>query len=967
MHPSNSSGSIFAILGSTNSGKTLYAIEQMLLHRSGVIGLPLRLLAREVYDKVVKRCGPSVVALVTGEERIVPKRTTYWICTTEAMPMGIGTEFVAVDEIQLCGDLERGHVFTDRLLHARGTKKTVFLGSNTIRGTLKSLIPEAIVEERSRYSKLNHTGYKKISNLVPRTACVAFSLPEVYKIAEKIRQLRGGAAIVMGALSPRTRNAQVDLYENDEVDFIVATDAIGMGLNLGINHVAFSSISKFDGRTQRNLAPNELGQIAGRAGRYLHNGTFGATEECFEFPPEAVLSIESGRYKPQRVIQWRNSELKFLSPEILLNSLTIESDNPQLRLTRNSVDTLTLKRLIEDREFILKVQNHLQVAKLWEVCQTPDYRNIGLESHVKLVSKLYQFVGDGGTINEDWIHQRLERLSNSEGEIDVISSKLTAIRTWNYVVQKHDWVDNTKYWREKTRKIEDNLSDTLHQKLINQFIDIRFSVLLRTLKLKDQFVPSISENGEVVINDQKLGILKGFQFKRIMGSSPEEEKAYKKASKELLGPHFSKLVRKISEAPKGELEITEVGKVHWNGNPIGILEKSHDLYQPNIRVIADDIITQKDQDKIKSRVESFVKNSITENLSNLINLKNDESLKGNVKGIAYEFVNGLGILNRKKIAKEVESLDQEKRKILRGFGIRFGQYCVYENTSIKPEATKLRLILWALHNNLEFCPIPQPGRTSLKTIENLPEGYYPICGFYPVGSLAIRVDIFERLLNILREQDSRNGFEINQAMVSIIGTSNEVFAQLMKDLGYKVTTRILDPNEIITTNEIGKESPSDQEEKKQENSEGIVENEASEEWNKLEKAEQKSPKVDAQTQTKPETEEDIVLQDASQKEESASLDGVDRVDQKIIYSFKWVPKKPRRKFNEKPLKADQDHKKGSNRARRRVKSNEQFDKFVKEKSGVRNNFRKIKRKSVNRVELDPDHPFAALKELRKKL
>jgi len=400
MHWNSNSGSVTAILGSTNSGKTLYAIEQMLSHRNGVIGLPLRLLAREVYDKVVERCGPSIVALVTGEERIVPNRTAYWICTTEAMPIGIGTDFLAVDEIQLCGDKERGHIFTDRLLNARGTKATLFMGSDTIKATIKSLIPNVIIENRSRLSKLTYTGYKKVSRLVPRTACIGFSIEEVYMIAEQIRQRRGGAAVVMGALSPRTRNAQVDLYENGDVDFIVATDAIGMGLNLDINHVAFGSLSKFDGHCHRVLTPIELGQISGRAGRFKHNGTFGVTADSYEIPPDIVKRIEAGSYKPTKILQWRNSDLDFVTVDTLIRSLTLESSNPQLRLTKNSVDVLTLSRLVEDKEFVKNICNPPQVKVLWEVCQLPDYRNFGLESHARMVRTLFNFVGDGGYITE---------------------------------------------------------------------------------------------------------------------------------------------------------------------------------------------------------------------------------------------------------------------------------------------------------------------------------------------------------------------------------------------------------------------------------------------------------------------------------------------------------------------------------------------------------------------------------------
>ena len=975
MHWNSNSGSVTAILGSTNSGKTLYAIEQMLSHRNGVIGLPLRLLAREVYDKVVERCGPSIVALVTGEERIVPNRTAYWICTTEAMPIGIGTDFLAVDEIQLCGDKERGHIFTDRLLNARGTKATLFMGSDTIKATIKSLIPNVIIENRSRLSKLTYTGYKKVSRLVPRTACIGFSIEEVYMIAEQIRQRRGGAAVVMGALSPRTRNAQVDLYENGDVDFIVATDAIGMGLNLDINHVAFGSLSKFDGHCHRVLTPIELGQISGRAGRFKHNGTFGVTADSYEIPPDIVKRIEAGSYKPTKILQWRNSDLDFVTVDTLIRSLTLESSNPQLRLTKNSVDVLTLSRLVEDKEFVKNICNPPQVKVLWEVCQLPDYRNFGLESHARMVRTLFNFVGDGGYITENWLGQELEKIASLKGSINAISTRLAAIRTWNYVAQKPDWVENPMYWREKTRHIEDQLSDALHLKLKNRFVDIQFSVLLKTLKQKEQLLPSISNQGEVVVDELMLGTLKGFRFYRSTGKTSDEEKALKKATQTILSSYLSELADTLSKAPKDEFSISEVGEIIWKDNPVGVIKKSHDPYFPSVKVIADDIVLQNDKDKIKSRLEVYLYHSINDELENLIKLKNDESLEGDVKGFAFQLVQSFGILKRSQVKEEVTRLDQEKRRLLRGFGVRFGQYTIYDKMSIKPQSTHLRLVLWAVNNGIDCCPIPKPGLTTHEAENNAPEGYYPVCGFYQIGNLAIRVDILERLMNLLREEDSRKGFEAKQAMTSIIGVSNEKFATLMKDLGYQVTKEERDKISYPSTKEL--DSNECQVEPEKIEGVAISSNELKQSKDSLpqQSAIELLPNTDLPiSEPKTDMNQDVIQEyaDSSIDIKAAQLKDDSDVSQemaekKIIYTFKWVPRKPRKR----PFKSNE----ATNQAERKNLGNE-FEKPSRKKRPKRRKrqnedtikqFKERGKKIDKEFKIDPDHPFAALQELRAKL
>ena len=989
---------ITAVLGSTNSGKTVYAIERMLQHRNGMIGLPLRLLAREVYDKVVARCGPSVVALVTGEERIVPNRTAYWICTTESMPVGIGTDFLAVDEIQLCSDWERGHVFTDRLLNARGVKETLFMGSDTMKPAIASLVPNVMFEHKNRFSDLTYTGYKRVSRLVPRSACIGFTIEEVYAIAEQIRQQRGGAAVVMGALSPRTRNAQVDLYQNGDVDFIVATDAIGMGLNLDINHVAFCSLSKFDGYDYRHLAPNELGQIAGRAGRYRHNGTFGVTADCEEISPGTVLSIEAGQFKPLHVLQWRNSDLDFRSPQILLLSLSAQSPARQLKRARESADVRVLKQVMDDTDLMRRVGGFTDVALLWEVCQLPDYRNLGVESHAWIVKSIYNFVHDGEFIPEDWFSKELTKISSLAGGIDAISAKLAAIRTWNYVAQKPNWLEDPLYWRKKTRSIEDRLSDALHQKLTTRFIDTRFSVLMKNLQKKEQFVSTVSNNGEIVIDGLTIGTLKGFRFDRAIGKSPEEEKALKTATAAALAPRYTHLANKVSKAPNGEFSLSDNGTILWLGNLVGELEKSQDPYFPHVKLCVDDEVSSDDRDKIRSRLDAYLSHLVTDELKNLIELRNDTTLEGDVKGFAFRMIEAFGVLRRDAVSAEVGELDQDKRKLLRSHGIRFGQFTIFEVTSVKPHPTRLRLILWVVHNGFkEFCSPPQPGLTTYEVATTEPEGYFPLCGFYQIGNLAVRVDILERLMNLIRVEDSRKGFKANQAMISLTGLSFERFASLMKDLGYKVTTgerkkksspaALTDDHdtkstahqEIADSGEFPEAKPAKvddveagetakPEEMPAPQIEGVKDQAAS----LVRGSETKS--VDADVSSKP---VGTTVQEQGSDGDSMETEALDPVDvetgeTEVFYTFKWVPpRKPRRRPQGQTAPTENKEKEerySDDRSRRQKfgskspQSKRRLDKDMKNATKVR----KPRRKEAV-TQIDPDHPFAALLGLKDKL
>ena len=562
---------VAAVLGPTNTGKTSYAIERMLGHRTGVIGLPLRLLAREVYDRIVALRGPSLVALVTGEERIVPPRTQYWVCTVEAMPEGMGCDFLAIDEIQLCADPERGHVFTDRLLRARGQHETLFLGADTMRGPIAALVPEVQFMRRDRMSQLVYSGQKKVSRMRPRTAIVGFSVDNVYAIAELIRRQKGGAAVVMGALSPRTRNAQVDMYQNGEVDFLVATDAIGMGLNLDIDHVAFSALTKFDGRRMRPLAPNELAQIAGRAGRGQKDGTFGVTGDVGPLEDGVAQAIMDHRFAPLNKLQWRNHALQFGSIDALVRSLEAPPTHGALVRARESDDVLALKSLAESAEVAARCTDGPSVKLLWDVCRVPDFRGISHHEHTNLLDAIFRYLHQRGAIPSDWMARQIKRIDRTDGDIDAISKRLAFIRTWTYVAQRNAWVDEIPHWRNETRHVEDRLSDALHEKLTQRFVDRRTSVLLRRLSQKEAMVAEVNDTGEVTVEGEFVGKLDGFRFSQDKGTGAAEAKTIKSAALQALAPHFHLRADRFYNAPDTEIDFTEQGGLMWGSAAVGKL------------------------------------------------------------------------------------------------------------------------------------------------------------------------------------------------------------------------------------------------------------------------------------------------------------------------------------------------------------------------------------------------------------
>ena len=903
---------IVAVLGPTNTGKTYYAIERMLGYKSGIIGLPLRLLAREVYDKITKIRGLSCVALVTGEERIVPATAKYWICTVEAMPENLSVECLIVDEIQLSADLERGHIFTDRLLKSRGKLETIFLGAETMREPIKSLIPDVLLQSRKRMSSLTYAGSKKISRMPPRSAIVSFSVDNVYGIAELIRRQKGGAAVVMGALSPRTRNAQVELYQNGDVDYLVATDAIGMGLNLDINHVAFSSISKFDGRSMRFLAPNELAQIAGRAGRGMSDGSFGETGEVGSLDENIVQAIVEHRFKPLRKLMWRNSELSFLSIETLINSLDKKTDSEVLVKAREADDFIALKTLSQSSDLQVRIKDKQSIKLLWDVCRTPDFRGISSIEHANLLEEIFKFLHEFSAIPDDWIGHQVKRLDKIDGDIDVLSKRLAFIRTWTYVAQRRSWLHDDDHWRGVTRAVEDRLSDALHERLTQRFVDRRTSVLLRRLKQKEALLAEVNENGEVNVEGEFIGKLEGFRFRQDKDTTAEEAKTIKSASLQALLPHFNLKADKFYNAPDTEIDFTDQGGLMWGDQAIGKMIAGDDIMHPKVVAFVDNEAGTEVLGKVERRLQHFVDRKVSVLFEPLLNLQKDGEITGLAKGFGFQLYESLGILRRQNVLKEVKSLDQDARSLLRKHGVRFGQFTVFMPLLLKPAPTRLRLILWALSQNLaEFPEAPPPGLVTVPANKEAPENYDDMAGYRNAGERAIRIDMLERLADLLRVEDSRGGFEANADMLSITGMTLEQFANLMEGLGYS----------------------SEKAERQKSKIPDIT--------NSANLSQREEPILDLQTK-----------EIDNQPEETEGLDEhAEEKDIEVFYTFKWISKQIKNRPFNKDKQAKQKHRENRKMSSKGKVNNKQ--KFKSEQS------KSFETRSEKQNKIDPDNPFAA--------
>jgi ATP-dependent RNA helicase SUPV3L1/SUV3 len=809
--------SVIAVLGPTNTGKTHLAIERMLGHESGLIGLPLRLLAREVYDKVVSRVGEANVALITGEEKIKPERPRYWVCTVEAMPRDIEVDFLAIDEIQLAADPERGHVFTERLLTARGLSETLMLGASTMEGAIRDLLPGANFITRHRLSKLTYAGPKKITRLPRRSAIVAFSAGEVYALAELIRRQRGGAAVVLGALSPRTRNAQVALYQSGDVDFLVATDAIGMGLNLDVDHVAFAATRKFDGRDHRELTPNELGQIAGRAGRHINDGSFGVTGEIETLPSELVNRLEGHDFDAVKILQWRNSALEFGSLDALKESLRASPNAARLTRARAADDVMALEALSADPEIKDFARAPAAIRTLWDVCQVPDYRKISSQNHAELIGTLYKhLMGDGGTIAEDWYADQVALCDRTDGDLDTLSNRIAHIRTWTFVSNRAGWLANPDHWRERTRAIEDTLSDALHELLTQRFVDRRTSVLMKSMRDKNTLYADIENTGQIFVEKHYVGKLEGFRFTPDTAAAGLHGKAARHAAAKVLAVELTERAGRLCDAKDDVFKLERKGAVTWGGQEIGRLEASDDHLRPNFVLMADEHLATPDRDRIVKRVESWLSAVIDARLKPLVDLSKAQDVTGLAKGIAFRLVENFGILRRETVADEIRSLDQESRAELRKFGVRFGAYNIYFPLLLKPAAADLLLLLWTLRNGatagLDLGNLPEPPRQGLTSVvadKSLAEVFYNAAGFQVCGTRAIRIDMLERLADQIRPLTSwkptadrpeppagavgRGGFKVQPEMLSIIGCSAEEMGNVLVALGFRKERRLVQP------------------------------------------------------------------------------------------------------------------------------------------------------------------------------
>ncbi len=842
--------SLTAVLGPTNTGKTHLAVERMCGHSSGMIGFPLRLLAREVYDRVVKIKGAAQVALITGEEKILPDSARYFLCTAESMPSDRQVSFLALDEAQTGADLERGHVFTDRLLHMRGYSETMLLGSETLRPLIRRLLPDADIVTRPRFSTLSYAGPKKLSRLPKRSAIVAFTAQDVYALAEMLRRHKGGAAVVMGGLSPRTRNAQVEMYQSGEVDYLVATDAIGMGLNMDIGHVAFASLSKYDGSRHRRLTTAEMAQIAGRAGRYQKDGSFGIVqlgkEEARGFEPEEIEAIEGHSFPPLTQLVWRNARLDFGSLVRLLGSLDERPRSPDLVRAGDAIDHAVLKRLASDDEIAGRVCTPGRLQRLWAACSLPDYRKTGPEQHARLVGRIFRHLSEGdGTIPPEWINAEVTQLDNVNGDIATLSDRIAAARTWTYAAHRGDWLADARHWAERTRALEDKLSDALHQRLTQRFVDRRTAVLLKDLKARDRDLGvDIDADGSVFVEGEAIGTLAGFRFMADPSAKAGEKRMLLAAAERRLASEFARRAKLLAASADSSFALVFDGtmppRITWNGARIGLLAQGRDALHAKVtldRSLA--VLTAADRVLVTARLAAWLEAQEERHLAPLVRVatlaglnivrvpsppgrgrggdieasstSSDECaviptptppqrggdakpspLSPAARGLVVQLVENLGCLVRERVAAQIEALTRADRKALADGGVKLGVAHAFIPALLRPEPTRWRLALWAVHRGvLAAPPPPAPGRVSVEVLPDAPANFYDVAGFWPVGAEAVRIDIVERLARAMHEKrDGKAAFVPDIMWQTSAGLSREGFARLMRALGYKL--RVVD-------------------------------------------------------------------------------------------------------------------------------------------------------------------------------
>ena len=780
----NQSEKIIALLGPTNTGKTHVAIEKMLEFNSGIFGLPLRLLAREVYDKCVKKIGSEKVALITGEEKIIPSTADYFICTVESMPKDKYVDFIAIDEIQMCADRERGHIFTDRLLNIRGRKLTMFLGSQVMASIINELIDGVEFQKKERFSKLSYAGYKKISRLDRKVAIIAFSIEEVYAIAELVRRQKGGAALIMGSLSPKTRNSQVGLYQSGDVDYLIATDAIGMGLNMDINEVYFSNLKKFDGKKTRRLNLVEMSQIAGRAGRFKNHGSFGTTGDCENLNSDEIENIEKHQLPETKIIYWRNANLNFENPDKLITSLELKPNKKNLMRSNDSLDESVL------RHFLKKGANNILYYKnlelLWECSQIPDFEKKAYGQHINVIDKVFQFLSTRKKkIPSSFMKEQLKGLEKNHGNMDLLSHRLSNVRTWSYVANKRNWVENSDYWVQLTKNIEDKLSDTLHEELTKSFIDKKISILSRSLKQDLILNTEINDKNKIHIDGQLIGELKGLKF--LIELTPKildtDIKSIKKAARRGVMKELDRRVNKIISDK--EIIFDENSKITWNDFPIARLKKGHDYLSPEIEIVADEYLESDSRQKLDEFLKKWLNDYINDLLGDLINLTKKKIENQYLRALAFQLYENNGAIKRNEIDNIVKLIPINERKKLWGMGIKIGRYHIYLPKMLKPKAVEFRVSLWKIFYNLDSAQkIPKSGLNFLNN-KGFEKNFLLLCGFENFQDFFVRIDILEKLFIKIIDNTKNRKFKINAEMMNLLGCTKDNFHKLMKYMDYR--------------------------------------------------------------------------------------------------------------------------------------------------------------------------------------
>lgn len=791
-----SSGQLTALLGPTNTGKTYQAVERMLAHHSGIMGFPLRLLARENYDRIAALKGVQSVALVTGEEKIIPLTARYFCCTVEAMPLDRIFDFVAIDEIQLCADPDRGHIFTDRLLRARGRLETMVMGSETVAPLLRSLVPGIEIRTQPRFSQLTYSGYKKLTRLPSRSAVVAFTINDVYAVADMIRRQRGGTAVVLGALSPRTRNAQVEMYQSGEVDFMVATDAIGMGLNMDISHVAFASTRKFDGQRMRTLSNAELGQIAGRAGRHKKDGTFGVTGPVNHLDEETVAAIETHQFETLEALCWRNSVLDFTSPRSLLRSLEAGSGSAQLIKGWPSDDVQALEKLTQRDDILALASGEEGVRLLWDVCQVPDFRKILSESHQELLAQVFlHLAAPARYLPEDWVAAQIMRLDRTEGDVDTLMGRISHIRTWTYIAYRPDWLKRPDHWQGIARAIEDKLSDALHEGLLRRFVDRRSAVLIKGKGEPSALLGGIRPDGGVVVEGHQVGQLQGFRFIPDTAGNGADRKLIMSVARQILKPELERRVQMILTAQPKQFSLKDDGQIYFQkdasnplpGEPLAALRKGNTLLQPELDLINSDLLEGQDRTAVTDHVTQWLKAHIYAVLEPLFALVTDETLPASVRGIAFQLFEGTGIIPRGQVEDLIATLDSEGRQALRAKKVKLGPLLIFLPDLNKPVGVRLRALLWSLYNGQPLpAPVPRDGAVSVVVDPaTINPDFYRAIGYPVYATRAVRIDMLDRVINSVYDSAKDGKFQAQHAQAEWMGCPIADLYAILSAMGHK--------------------------------------------------------------------------------------------------------------------------------------------------------------------------------------